>query len=236
MDDRLMSDEEKQTSLGEAVDQNLSPVIPVFPLTGAVMLPGGELPLNIFEPRYLAMVRDAMAHHRLVGMAQPNERATNPTAGPDSPPPVFSIGCVGRISQFSETDDGRFLITLTGLSRFEIIRELDTTTPYRQFEVDYAKFTADRAADGDRSEIDRGRLKAALMAYMDDKGLTADWDAIDAAPADMLVNSLAMICPFGAAEKQALLEAPTVSERADTMITLMSFSLADMGSPSDQVN
>lgn len=199
----------------------LPSVLPVFPLAGALLLPRGRLPLNIFEPRYLAMVRDALAAERLIGMIQPLDAASRAHE-----PPVYDIGCAGRITAFSETDDGRFHITLTGLCRFKVARELPRVTPYRQVEIEAGAFAADLVPPPGDSAIDRARLLPALRAYLDLHGLSADWQAIDQAPSEGLINALAMISPFSPAEKQALLEAPGLTERAETMIALMEMAAA----------
>lgn len=203
-------------------DHELPRTIPVFPLSGALLLPRGRLPLNIFEPRYLAMVRAALAGERIIGMIQPTD--------PDSPsraPEVYGIGCAGRITAFSETDDGRFLITLTGVTRFRVEEELSAVTPYRQVAADYAPFRDDLdPPEGTAAEIGRDRLLPALKAYLELNGMAADWKAIADAPAETLVNALAMICPFAPSEKQALLEAPTLSDRARVMIALIEMAVA----------
>lgn len=196
---------------------DLARVIPVFPLSGVLLLPRGHLPLNIFEPRYLDMVRDAMASERLIGMVQPRGSLRGKR------PALYDVGCVGRISAFEETEDGRYLITLTGISRFRILSELTTVTAYRQVEVDYAPFSHDRTDSATLAEPLRAELLARLEVYLDDHGLRADWNAVRNAVDEMLVNAIAMLCPFDAVEKQALLEAPTIAERAQALITLMRF-------------
>jgi Lon protease-like protein len=197
-------------------------VIPVFPLAGALLLPRGRLPLNIFEPRYLAMVEDAMRHHRLIGMVQPS------CSGAKCPP-LYPVGCLGRLTSWSETGDGRFLITLTGLIRFRIDGELETTTPYRQVKAGYAPFEADLAEAADENCVDRARLGASLKSYLKQRQLEADWSSIERAPGEVLVNSLAMICPFDVAEKQALLEAPCLATRAQLLTTLIEMAAAGPG-------
>jgi len=199
----------------------LPAVIPVFPLAGVLLLPRSELPLNIFEPRYLEMVRDAMAGDGIVGMIQPSED------GDDGEPPLFAIGCAGRITAFSETEDGRYLITLKGVQRFRVEEELHRTTAYRQVKPSYEAFAGDLMTPLPRAGIDRERLIAALKAYLAQRGLEAEWSAIESAPDETLVNALAMICPFAPAEKQALLEAHSLTERTQSMIALMEFALAE---------
>jgi Lon protease-like protein len=188
---------------------------PIFPLRGALLLPGGNLPLNIFEPRYLQMTRDAMQTDKVIGMVQPREGG----GGEDSPA-VYRTGCAGRITSFEETQDGRYLITLTGVSRFEVVEELVTVTPYRQVVACFDRFGADldpMPADATR----RGPLMEAMRSYFDRQRIEIDWNAVDQAPFDGLVTSLAMICPFTPSEKQALLEAADQNARLDTLIALM---------------
>ena len=189
-------------------------IIPIFPLAGAVLLPRGQLPLNIFEPRYMRMVDDALAGARTIGMIQPREDGA--AAGP-----LYGVGCAGRITSFAETGDGRYLITLTGMVRFRLAGELSASTPYRQAEADYAPFIADADSDESAESVDRDRLFDAMRGYLDTENLSTDWDAAAEAPTDALVNSLAMGCPFAPNEKQALLEASTVAERAECLIALM---------------
>jgi Lon protease-like protein len=203
----------------------LSPVIPIFPLGGAILLAGAQLPLNIFEPRYLAMVRDAMAGARLIGIVQPDGR----TGG--TRPSVYPVGCVGRITSYSETTDGRYLITLTGLQRFRIAEELAVTTLYRQVRADYSPFEQDDQDEAPLADARRAQLVAALRGFLDAKGLGADWKAIEDADDPMLVNALAMLCPFESSEKQLLLEAETLGGRADLLITLMAFAEAPSQRP-----
>lgn len=205
--------------------RELPPVIPVFPLSGAVLLPRGRLPLNIFEPRYLAMVRDALAAERLIGMVQP--RSAAPTAVPE----LYPVGCLGKISAFSETDDGRFLITLSGVCRFRIAEELGLATPYRQVVPRFEDFAQDLDPEAADQGFDRSALIPALKAYLDLHGMSADWHAVEQAGAETLVNTLAMTCPFDPAEKQALVEAPTVAARAETMITLIRMAVAANTTP-----
>ena len=203
----------------------LSRTIPIFPLSGVLLLPRGLLPLNIFEPRYLAMTRDAVAGSKLIGMIQPTQARSR-----DAKPDVYRIGCVGEIASAAETEDGRILITLRGLCRFAVERELDIDTLYRQVEADYARFAEDAvpAADG---VADRERLLRALRAFCERHNLPADWDSINAANDDLLVHSLSMICPFTPGEKQALLEAPDFAARAEMLTTLLEMALLDGGGP-----
>lgn len=205
---------------------DLPETIPVFPLTGVLLLPRGKLPLNIFEPRYLNMVQDALATNRLIGMIQPRD----PVAAPN--PPLFDIGCAGRITSFTETDDGRFLITLTGVSRFRIRSEMATTRGYRRIVADWSDFAADLAEDAPCG-LDRERLDQALRAYFRQQGISANWDSIAQAPLDRLVTSLAMICPFDAPEKQALLESPDLNTRAALLLALVEMAVHQAGGEGD---
>src|ERR1700741_4745533 len=195
----------------------LPEVIPVFPLPGAFLLPRGEMPLNIFEPRYLAMVDDSLRDgHRLIGMIQPHP--SHP--GPEHKPNLYRIGCVGRITQLAETGDGRYLLQLTGVARFRIEQELPVSTAYRQCQVSYAPFADDFIARKGEEEVDRKAVLAALTAFLKANNLKADWDGIENAPNEALVNALAMMSPYGAAEKQALLEGPDLKTRAEMRIRM----------------
>jgi Lon protease-like protein len=205
-------------------------VIPVFPLPGALLLPRGQMPLNIFEPRYLAMIDDSLkSGHRLIGMIQPDP--AHP--GPADRPPLYKIGCVGRITQLAETGDGRYLIQLTGISRFAIEQELSVTTPYRQCRVSYAPFADDFVARKGEEEVDRASLLEALSAFLKANKLKADWEGIENAPNEALVNALAMMSPYGSAEKQALLEAPDLKTRAEILVAVTEIELAKTLSPGD---
>jgi Lon protease-like protein len=192
--------------------ESLPARFPVFPLSGALLLPGGHLPLNIFEPRYLEMTRDAMRTERVIGMIQPSRR------GPQ-PPPLYGSGCAGKITAFRETEDGRFLITLTGMCRFRVAEELDTTTPYRQVVADFLPYRGDLEPAAPPDEL-RAPLLAAVRRFFDVQGIGADWQAIEQAPLAGLVTSLSMVCPFEPSEKQALLEADP-PKRARTLVTLL---------------
>jgi Lon protease-like protein len=202
--------------------EQLPAEIPIFPLPGVLLLPGGRLPLNVFEPRYLAMVEDALGGARAIGMLQPCEDADDIGAAP-----IYDTGCLGRITAFSETEDGRYLITLAGLIRFDVTRELPKRNGYRRVAADYARFRND--LERDAGDIDRGRLLQALGDYFEANGIEGDWDAIEEAEDEALVTSLAMICPFAAPEKQALLEAMTLPDRAEAMTTIMQMSAHDGG-------
>ena len=204
----------------EAEFASLQRRLPLFPLAGALLLPGGQLPLNIFEPRYLKMTRDALAGSRLIGMVQP----TNP-GNAENEPEIYRTGCLGRIGRNRETTDGRILLTLVGVCRFHVVEELKVTTPYRQAIVSYARFRAD-FDDDNGSEVDRARFLEILRAYLASQGIKADWATVATAPTGALVTSLAMVCPFAPSEKQALLEAQDVNDRARTMAALMSMAKA----------
>src|SRR6266481_3482101 len=209
---------------------DLAAVIPVFPLPGALLLPRGQMPLNIFEPRYVAMIDDSLrGGHRLIGMIQPD--AAHP--GPESKPNLFKIGCVGRITQIAETGDGRYLIQLTGIARFRIEEELSVATPYRQCRVAYAPFADDFVARKGEDEVDRASLLQALSEFLKANNLKADWEGIEDAPNEALVNALAMMSPYGAPEKQALLEAPDLKTRAEILVALTEIELAKKTSGSD---
>ena len=205
---------------GYARADDLPRVIPVFPLDGVLLLPRGGLPLNIFEPRYLNMVDDAMAGDRLIGMVQ-----TRP-GGDRERPALAPIGCVGRITSFTETPDGRYLITLTGVCRFLLGEELPTQAPYRQVKADFAPFAADLNTDDEESVFGRTRLLQALRAYLNRRSLDVNWDTAELAPAEALINSLAMALPFEAAEKQAMLEADSLAERETTLVALLEMDAA----------
>lgn len=198
----------------------LPAALPLFPLTGAILLPRARLPLNIFEPRYLAMTRDTMGSHRMIGMIQPSSGAMT------GKPELFRIGCAGRITQFAETPDGRFLITLTGISRFVIVEELSVATPYRQALVRYDDFARDCDSVTMMAPDLREALLSALRHYVEALSMATDWDDVRGSDDEALVNALAMACPFHHAEKQALLEAVNVPDRARVLIALMSIGAA----------
>lgn len=196
----------------------------IFPLTGALLLPGGRLPLHIFEPRYVAMVEDALASGRAFGMIQEDH------AGADEDATLYRVGCLGRISSFSETEDGRYLVTLTGVIRFDVVRELSSHRGYRRVVADYSRFAADVAAP-EETDLPSGReaLLAALRAYFLARGFEANWDAIEQMPGEMLVVTLAMVCPFEPAEKQALLEAAAPADRARALLALLTMGAHENG-------
>ena len=200
--------------------------IPVFPLQEAILLPRTNLPLNIFEPRYLAMIDDALGGERLIGMVQPMQPGAEDRFPTDNQPALRKIGCVGRLTAFQETDDGHCLITLSGISRFEISREIATDTPYRICEVSYDAFKSDLVQGFGEDEIDRDYLLAVLKEYLRANQLEADWQSIRKSSNEFLVNTLSIISPYGAEEKQALLEAPDLKARAEVLIALAQMELA----------
>ena len=199
---------------------DLPQVIPVFPLDGALLLPHGQLPLNIFEPRYLNMIDDAMAGDRMIGMVQTQG------GGDVERPSLAQIGCAGRITSFAETQDGRYLITLTGICRFRVGRELPVQTPYRQLRADFLCFENDLRPTGAASTANRPALLDALKSYLGHRGLDIDWRMAKEAPMEALVSSLAMALPFDMAEKQALLEAETLDAREAALIALLRIAAA----------
>ena len=201
---------------------DLPNVIPVFPLPGALLLPRGQMPLNSFEPRYVAMIDDALRGPRLVGMIQPDP--AHP--GSEDKPTLFKIGCVGRITQLAETGDGRYLLQLTGIARFRIEEEIDVPTLYRQCKVNYAPFALDFTARLGEESVDREALLKALSAFLKANNLKTDWEGIENAPNEALVNALAMMSPYGVEEKQALLEAPNLKSRAEVLIAVTEMELA----------
>jgi Lon protease-like protein len=202
---------------------DLPQLIPIFPLDGALLLPRGELPLQIFEPRYLNMVDDAMAGDRLIGMVQ-----TRP-GGDRARPNLAQVGCVGRITSYAETSDGRYLLTLTGVCRFRSGEELNLRTPYRQVRADYGAFEPDLAADDPPTGVDRRRFAQALKSYLNHRELDIDWDTANNAPIESLVNSLAMGLPFAPAEKQALLEAVDFTGRYEALVALLEIDALEDG-------
>lgn len=201
---------------------DLPDAIPIFPLPGALLLPRGQMPLNIFEPRYVQMIDAALRGARLIGMIQP-ECEQDPAA---SVPRLCRIGCVGRIVQFAETGDGRYLVSLAGVSRFAIEEELTVMTPFRQCKITAAPFAADFKPRLGESDVDRQAVVAALSKFTEATGLKIDWDGVEKAPNEALVNALSMMAPFGTREKQALLEAPDLKTRAETLVAITEMELA----------
>jgi hypothetical protein len=202
---------------------DLPEVIPVFPLPGALLLPRGQMPLNIFEPRYLAMVDDSFRDgHRLIGMIQPD--VVHSTS--EDKPKLFRVGCVGRITQLAESGDGRYILELTGVARFKVTEELTVLTPYRQCKVDFFAFVDDFTARKGEDAVDRKRLLEVLRDFLKVNNLKVDWEGIETAPNEALVNALAMMSPYGPPEKQALLEAPDLKTRAEILIAVTEMDLA----------
>jgi uncharacterized protein len=208
-------------------EADLPSVIPIFPLSGALLLPRGQLPLNIFEPRYLTMIDDALRGPRLIGMIQPEDEE------PEEKPRLFQVGCVGRITQFAETGDGRYLVQLTGVSRFRVVDEPSVDTPYRQCTITAAPFALDFTPRAGEDDVDRKALVETLRAYLTANRFQVDWKEIHEAPNEALVNALAMMSPFGRREKQALLEASSLRERAEILIAITQIELAKGGDGSE---
>ena len=209
--------------------QDCPEVIPVFPLPGALLLPRGQMPLNIFEPRYLAMVDDALRSNRLIGMIQPDAEAS----GAATVPRLYQVGCAGRLTQFAETGDGRYLITLTGIARFRIVDEVPTTALYRLCRVAFAPYAADFQARAGEEAVDREGVIKALHAFVGANNIKIDWQGVEKAPNEALVNALCMMSPFGPREKQALLEAPDLKRRAEVLIAITEIELARTGGGSE---
>jgi Lon protease-like protein len=209
----------------------LPKTLPIFPLTGVLLLPGGHLPLNIFEPRYLAMTRDALGEARMIGMVQPTEGQ-----GDAGDPPVYRRGCAGRMTAWSETDDGRYLITLAGVARFDITQELPRDRLYRRVVPDWAPYHGDLDEDpAPLAAAERSRLLAAVKPFLARHGITADWKAIEASPDAPLVTTLAMVCPFAPGEKQALLDAKDGAERARLLTALMEMAARGGDAPDNSL-
>jgi uncharacterized protein len=199
---------------------DLPALLPVFPLDGAILLPGCQLPLQIFEPRYLNMIDDAMTGARMIGMIQTRE------GGDRARPNLAGVGCAGRLTTYAETGDGRYLITLSGICRFAAEDELEIATPYRQVRPDYSRWVADLEASEAEAALERGPFLAALRRYLDHKGLEVEWNAAKLAPPGALINSLAMGLPLDPPEKQALLEAADASERGRMLAALLEIDAA----------
>tara|TARA_B110000879_G_scaffold65141_1_gene91507 strand:- start:3793 stop:4434 length:642 start_codon:yes stop_codon:yes gene_type:complete len=198
---------------------DLPDTIPVFPLSGALLLPRTRLPLNLFEPRYLQMLDDVLkTDHRLIGMVQSYD-------GPDGVNKLHSIGCAGRVTAFSETDNGRYMITLAGASRFRLIGEVDGFVPYRRARVNWQGFERDLGDVETDDTFDRHKFIDALGRFFDDQGLQTDWESLREAEDELLINSLSMLCSFEPEDKQALLEAPSLTTRRETLTTLIEYSL-----------
>ena len=199
---------------------DLPDTIPVFPLPGALLLPRARLPLHIFEPRYLQMLDDALkTKHRLIGMIQPREV---PAAAEKR---LHAIGCAGRLTGFSETEDGRYMVTLSGISRFRVLQEVQGFTPYRRCQVDWAPFSRDLGGAESDPGFKRAEFMAGLKRYFEAMELSTDWGSLKGADEELLINSLSMLCPFAPEDKQALLEAPSLTTRRETLVTLIEFAL-----------
>jgi Lon protease-like protein len=230
MSDRERSSERPVRNPFEPSFEQLPETLPIFPLSGVLLLPGGKLPLNIFEPRYLAMISDALAGSRMIGMVQPLQPggfAGDGVPSEDGPPKVHRVGCAGRITNFNETEDGRLMLVLSGVCRFDIVRELDLAQGgYRRVSSVFSPYRADLDHADDVVELDRERLMAALAAFFRGRQLSTDWDAVNKAGDENLVTSLSMVLPFGPAEKQALLEAADLKTRAETLIAITEMTLA----------
>ena len=207
---------------------DLPPDIPVFPLRGVILLPRSTLPLNVFEPRYLTMVNDVLAGGRVIGVVQPDsEEGTEATESPSGKEVTLRrVGGIGRLSAFQETHDNRMLISLTGIARFDITQELATDLPYRVCSVSFSRFLADFEQGQGEEDVDRKRLLTVLRRYLESNDLNADWDSINRSPNELLVNTLSMISPYGPEEKQALLEAQTLNDRAEVLMALAEMELA----------
>jgi len=201
-------------------NQDLPEIIPVFPLPGALLLPRARLPLHMFEPRYLAMLDDALkTPERVIGMIQPNRVPGREGHG------LHAIGCVGRVTQFSETEDGRYMVTLSGLSRYRVIEEVEGFTPYRRARVSWAGFERDLGPAETDPGFERARFMALLARYFKARGLQTDWSSLKEAEDELLINSLSMLLGFEPEEKQALLEAPSLPTRRETLVTLIEYAL-----------
>ncbi len=209
--------------------EDLPGIIPIFPLDGALLLPGGRLPLNIFEPRYLAMISDALSTpHRLIGMIQTNSSTTQD----EMSPMLYSVGCAGRISSFEETTDGRYLISLDGMIRFRVSDEAEGRSDYRQYHVDYSGFSDDLHIN--EKPYDRTRLMTVLKQYFHIKGFSADWESIESCAEEKLITTLSMICPLPVAEKQMLLEALDIPSRGEMLTTMLEMESQMQSSPNKQ--
>jgi Lon protease-like protein len=195
--------------------------LPVFPLPGALLLPRADLPLNIFEPRYLEMISDALSGERVIGIIQPKDESSD-----EERPGLMKVGCAGRITSYAETSDGRMLVTLTGISRFSIKSEIAATTSYRQVVADFNPFAIDLVMDLGAADVNRPALLTAFKDYLSANNMSADWSEINAASTEVLVNTLSLLAPYPASEKQALLEAPDLKTRADVLVALTEMALS----------
>jgi uncharacterized protein len=207
------------SNIAYAGPQDMPETLPVFPLSGALLLPRGQMPLNIFEPRYMAMIDFALQHDRLIGMLQPNPDRSDTGQ-------FYDIGCAGRITQFAETGDGRYILTLTGIARFRVARQRSERTPFLQFNVDWHAFADDYEARAGEDAVDRTAVIKALKSFSEANSVPVDWDSVKEAPNEALVNALSMMAPYGVREKQALLEAPTLKERGEMLVAITEMELA----------
>jgi uncharacterized protein len=199
---------------------DLPKTIPVFPLSGALLLPRTDLPLSIFEPRYMSMIDDAMYGDRIIGMIQPVENDET------DKPKLETVGCAGRITSYSETDDGRFLITITGVCRFIVKKEVQTRGPYRLVSPNYKPFAVDFVNETGARSVNRDQLITAFRQYLEANNMSADWDEVNTVSTEVLVNTLSLLAPYPPREKQALLEAPDLKSRADVLVALTEMALA----------
>ncbi|MFT4099244.1 MAG: LON peptidase substrate-binding domain-containing protein [Rhodoblastus sp.] len=203
--------------------RELAGELPIFPLSGCLLLPRAELPLNIFEPRYLAMVDAALTGERLIGMIQPQAEIAG-----GATPALYSVGCAGRITRFAETGDGRYIISLEGVCRFHVAKETTRNTPFRRFEVKYDAFAADLQRS-DAGQVDRDAVVEALRAFAEHNSVSVDWESVAKASDEDLINSLSMMSPFGVKEKQALLEAADLRARGEVLVAIAEMELASNG-------
>jgi Lon protease-like protein len=210
---------------------DLPPRIPLFPLRGAILLPRATLPLNIFEPRYLAMLDDVLAGSRVIGIVQPASEGSGDESPESNDVALRNVGCAGRVTAYQELDDGRRLITLSGIARYAIIDEAVTASPYRIASVSYDRFASDFDIGRGEEQVDRVNLVRVLRAYLEQNRLKADWNAIERAPSEYLINALSVMSPYGPEEKQALLEAEDLKRRAEVLIALAEMELASTGGP-----
>ena len=208
---------------------DLPPRLALFPLRGAILLPRATLPLNVFEPRYLDMIDDAMSGSRVIGIIQPQGRDDTEETPISGSTALRTVGCVGRITSYQELDDGRLIITLTGVARFDVVDEALTAKPYRTVTASYDRFCQDFNAGLGEDMVDRANLLRVLRSYLDSNRLKADWNAVTRASSEFLINVLAVMCPYGPEEKQALLEAADLKTRADVLVALAEMELASGG-------
>ena len=199
--------------------ERMPEIIPVFPLSTALLLPRARIPLHIFEPRYLAMVEDALRGERIIGLIQPVSDVTEP-------PALLPVGCAGKLTQFTETGDGRYLVTLTGIARFRVVEEIPAATEYRQCRVTFSDFVLDFTPRAGEDAVDRDSILSTLRQFADLNDLEIDWQSVRAAPNEALVNALSIMSPYGPREKQALLEAPNLQRRAEVLVAITEVEIA----------